>query len=72
MNGTHCSEIDNLGLCCSEFLFVNGTFCSKVDNLGLCFSEFLSLNGTQCSQIDNLGLFLFRVPICEWNILFPS
>ena len=58
MNGIHCFQIDNLGLCCSVFLSVNGTHCFQIDNLGLFCSEFLSVNRTHCSQIDNLGLFV--------------
>ena len=32
VNGTHCSQISQLGLFCSEFLSVNGTHCSKLVN----------------------------------------
>ena len=57
MNGTHCSQIGHLGLCCSEFLPVNGTHCSQIGKLGLFCTEFLSVNGTHCSQNGILGLF---------------
>ena len=59
MHGTNCSQIDKLGLFCSEFLSVHGTHCSQIDKLGLFCSEFLSVHGAYCSQIDKLGLFNF-------------
>ena len=30
------------------------------------------MNGTHCSKIANVGHFLFQVPLCEENILFPN
>ena len=87
-NGTHCSQIDELGLFCSEFPSVqidelgrfcsefpsvNGTHCSQIGKLRLFCSEFLSVNGTHCSQIGHLGLFCSKfLYICEWNTLFPN
>ena len=63
MHGTLCSQIDNLGLFCSELLSVHGTHCSQIDDLGLFCSEFLSIHGTLCSQIDNLGPFCSDFPL---------
>ena len=60
MNGTHCSQIGQLGPFCSEFLSVNGTHCSQIGQLRPFCSEFLSVNGTDCSQIGQLGPFCFE------------
>ena len=49
MRGRHRSQIDNLGMFCSEFLSVNGMYCSQIGHLGtnlglVCFALLFWLN----------------------------
>ena len=64
---TYCSEINNLGLFCSEFPDVNGTVCSQIGhlgpNLGLFCSDFLS--ESFCCAVTNIVHRLKNVKFCS-------